>query len=392
MPITTIDLIDQSWNVLDSTSSQVQVYWTKPLKSKKKNNNISSNFCVIWKFSPNQRSNNIITQEIIESELRIEDDLNWFNIANFQIPFIDWIEEDVRVDLYEVWNVDTKIFSWFIYKIEPIRNNRWVINIECRSEKAIFNKRLILSDKSFSWVSIKTILNDVLDDYNTYWDRRTLSCDFDKNITIDIKQGDKYFDVLDELSEQCEANRDIRDWVVLFKQNIWTDYSNGDTYQEIYFNWFYPNTCNISSIKVSWTATQSNIVMVKDRGWNVTIDSTWYVDFVYWVWKLEIRDWDTADKLAKFKQTSNQKQRNYEIDLEQNVILANIWDKLKLVVENTNSFFDINTTVSIIKKNTVYTNASKQVSYTVWEIKVTPQNIENRLFGIQKDIRLLQIG
>jgi len=44
------------------------------------------------------------------------------------------------------------------------------------------------------------------------------------------------------------------------------------------------------------------------------------------------------------------------VTVEQNTILADVGDKVKLIVENTNSFFDIDSDVYVIGKTINYTN------------------------------------
>ena len=90
---------------------------------------------------------NIITQEIIDSRVLIEEDLRDFGVATFTLP-LTTIEEDNYIEIYEINNTDTLIFSWFVYKIQPVRKQFGILNIECRSEKAMMTKRYALKNKS----------------------------------------------------------------------------------------------------------------------------------------------------------------------------------------------------------------------------------------------------
>jgi hypothetical protein len=62
----------------------------------------------------------VLTTEIIDSEVVIEEDIGTFAVARFSMPLID-IEEYNIVEIYEVENTDKRIFRGYVYKIEPVR-------------------------------------------------------------------------------------------------------------------------------------------------------------------------------------------------------------------------------------------------------------------------------
>lgn len=347
---------------------------------------------LLVKIYEHQRINTVITQELIDSKIEIDESLSDFWVAKFTVPMID-IQEDNKIEIYEIWNTDKKIFSWYVYKIQPIWKQFWILNVECRSEKALMNKRLFLQDKTFTWVSVSSFLDSIILDYSApYNEQRTYELDFSSNVTMTVKQWDNYFDVLDEIATQNNANRDIRDWKIYIKQLIWKDYTSWTLYKEINYNWLYPNNSNIKNINVVWTATRNNIIIAEDTNHTKILNTTWYTDRIYWVWKSEYRVWDLTTNSQKLLANNNQNQRTYEIEVEQNALDVNIWDKIKLIVENTNSYFDINSDVIINKKNTLYNNWSKIVKYDIGTINIYPVNIENWLYWIQKSVKLLKLG
>jgi len=329
----------------------------------------------------------VLTTEIIDSEVVIEEDIGTFAVARFSMPLID-IEEYNIVEIYEVENTDKRIFRGYVYKIEPVRQQFWIVNIECRSEKAIMNDRKVLSDKDYIDKDIWFILNDLISDYSTY-ETWTYEADFTKTINLKTNEWDDYFWLLDELAEQCEAQRDILDKKILFKKSIWTDKTSWPWYQEITYNGLFPNNSNISNIKVVGTATRSNIIIGKWQE-DTTHTATDYIDRLYWVAFEKFREGDVVEKTEKQLDKQNKSQRIYEVTVEQNTILADVGDKVKLIVENTNSFFDIDSDVYVIGKTINYTNWSKITNYRVWELDLDVINIENWLYGIQKSVKLLK--
>ncbi|HPC34987.1 MAG TPA: hypothetical protein PLP73_04910, partial [Candidatus Absconditabacterales bacterium] len=333
-------------------------------------------------------------------------------------------------------------FRGYVYKIEPVRNQFGIVNIECRSEKAMMNDRYALKTKSnynvkqlaslpsypdgsptfgvnywvnqsltglyfykgtitppapkegpapdpyYDWgfisfggsgatvwlvdtdtnevsriedgqildegtgtgVDINWLLDDLIDDYsNDYNENWTYDTDFSGNVELNIKQGDVYFDILDELAKQLQASWDIKDKKIIFKRNIGTDRTTGPGYQEISYNGLFPNTANISSIKVVGTATRSNLVLGQDQNNNI-LKAEDYVDRIYSVRLESFRDGNLYNNTTQALARLNKNQRIYEVTVEQNTILADVGDKVKLIVENTNSFFDIDSDVYVIGK------------------------------------------
>lgn len=102
---------------------------------------------VLIKVIEHQFIDTVITQEIIDSEVVIEEDIRDFSIARFSMPLVK-IEEYNIVEIYEIGNTDKRVFRGYVYKIEPVRKQRGIVNIECRSEKAFMNERQVLKTKA----------------------------------------------------------------------------------------------------------------------------------------------------------------------------------------------------------------------------------------------------
>ena len=479
--VTPVNRVWESWietfgsyiNIISDTNTSIvpnssSTSWTK----------------LLIKVYEHERINTVLAQELIDSEVEIDDNLTSFSVAKFSCPLMN-IQEDNKIEIYEIWNTDKRVFVWYIYKVEPVRNQFWILHVECRSERALFEKRLLLKTqwcfnvKSFSalpvypapyeyetlyrvnqnvgwayfyertefpksspvpawwtpvpppppyyvrgytpfvettfavdsatghvyrvenwavtnlwtWtgVMLSNMIADLCSDYQQYWENWTYEMDFDDTIDIQRSKWDTYAAILDQMAEQTDAVRDVKDWKVSFKKILWSDYTSWPWYKEIIYNWLYPNTWNTKSISVIWTATRNNIIMATDVNNNMIINDSWYVDRIYGVMTRQYRSWKLSLNAQKMLQNNNIQQRSYVVEVEQNTLDVNIWDKIKLVVENTNSYFDIDSEVYINWKITKYTNASKMITYSVWEMYVQPINTENWLYGMQKDIKLLKL-
>ena len=75
---------------------------------------------ILMKVYEHPQIQTIKTQELIDFKVQIEEDINGFPIANFTIPSIE-IEEYNMVELYEITNTDTLIFSGYVYRVAPVR-------------------------------------------------------------------------------------------------------------------------------------------------------------------------------------------------------------------------------------------------------------------------------
>ena len=433
---------------------------------------------VLVKVIEHQFIDTVITQEIIDSEVVIENSLTDFGVASFTVPVIS-IEEDNIVEIYEIGNADKRMFRGYVYKVEPVWKQWGLLRVECRSEKAIMNKRRALKTKasfnvrevgslpvrptfpnfwvnywvnqSLTWVyiyldtvfpeppeswptpdpyhnywfvpftdttfvitdwwnvwriedwqllnewtgtgvDISMILNDLIDDYsNQYNENWAFGTDFTQNISLNIKKWDNYFDVLDELAEQTGAVWDIKDKEIIFKRNIGVDKTSWPDYVEINYNWLFPNSSNIANINVIGTATRSNIVLWQDQNWHIIVNDSWYVDRIYGVGKKEFRDGDLWQNTNKFLENANRQQRLYQLQVESNTINADVGDKVKLVVENTNQFYDIDTDAVVLWKTITYTNGSKRVDYNIGELNLYVATVDSRLYGMKKSIKYMQV-
>lgn len=345
---------------------------------------------LLIKVYEHQFDDTIIAQEIIDSQVEIKQELNSFATASFDMPLIK-IEEYNIVEIYEVGNTDKRVFRGYVYKIEPLRRQRGTIKIECRSEKAIMNDRIVLSDKNYVDTDISTIIGDLLWDWNTdYNENWDFNVWITKQINLELKQWDRYYDIFDELCEQNELFWDIVDKKVIFTKSLGIDRTTWSEYQEVLYNGLFPNTANIVNIKLNGTATRKNILIGIGAD-NLKIKKQNFTDRVYWAGIDNFRDWDLEEKTTKKLEQLDKLQRLYEVEVEQNVLNANIWDKVKLVVENTNSYFDIDSEVLVMEKTIRYDNGSKFEIFSLWEFSVELLTIENWLYWVQKDLRLLKI-
>ncbi|MDR3168721.1 MAG: hypothetical protein LBU27_03015 [Candidatus Peribacteria bacterium] len=176
---------------------------------------------LLAKFYANQRSTEVIAQREIISKVEIETSLDDFGVAQLSIPIIDGVEEDSKIEIYEVGqNNDRRVFVGFIYEIKPVWQRRNMMDITARNEKGIMQKRKVLPGYDFKDKSVQEIVSTLLNEYAIYNDHWTSEIRFEKSISLELQQGDTYADIFDEIAEMTESYWDIMDGNVIFAENI----------------------------------------------------------------------------------------------------------------------------------------------------------------------------
>lgn len=340
---------------------------------------------------------NVITQEPIISAVQIVEDLDGFSYATFSMPVIEWIEEDIIVEIYNVELTDTLLFRWFIYQIKPIREQFWIMDVTLRSEKAIFYRRLTDSDVDFSgWQYVAPAIAAFLSLYNdNYWENWTIDCDVPSTawyvIHLETAKWDNYYDIFDEIADQVWAKWRVDNWKVIFRIDFFTDRSTWSLYQEASYDWRYPSNANIKWIELIGTAKRANLIIVNDKDWNTHFEDSGYTGVLYWVAFQKLRTGDLEDKALQLLNKLNKLQRTYQVDLEPNAIKADIGDKIKLRVENTNSLYDFTWDVYVTKKTTTIDKWATQIKYDLWLLNTTVENFDSFVNSIVKRVKLLEI-
>lgn len=343
---------------------------------------------IVAKFYPHLRSWELIDQLVITSEVNIKQEIKAFWEAEFLMPIAPWIKEDCKVELYEAnSNEDRLIFRGFIYEINPVRWQFQTLKIIAREEKALFHKRKALKEYKFINKPISAILTELLQiynaDYNEDWG---FELQKEESLTLEINMGDDYYDIIDEICEQKELFRWINDGTVRIKKHG-KDLTES---QILEFDWYSPNPWNITNIELVGTASGGNVALIEDTNGKKTIDKSQYSGVLTGVVSKQIRKGDDAEKAKQFAKEQARPQRKYQIQVANGSIEAKVWDKIKVEVVNTNSFYDYQWDVIVQTKTITYSNASKIVQYGIWEFLSQAYSPEKWIQEVEKNIKLLR--
>ena len=341
----------------------------------------------------NQFSTSLINVSEEINSVKIKEDLMWFDTMTITIPYLPNLAQMNKIELYEVtMNEDLLIFQWYIYNLSPWLNE---ISIIARSEKALMEKKLVLSDKNYSWQTITSIMNDLLNDWNTaYWETRTFESNITTTITKEFKKKDNLFWVLNELWELLDAVWVCKNNKITFNELIWEDKSLIWTtnFTEAIYNWLDPWENNITDVKYSSLWTVSNIIIGSDSGWDTTVNDTISIWTFGALWESKtFRDWDRANQTNKYLTLKKNEQKTLNIDIQTLTIEPNLWDKIKVRIENINEYINMETAMTVIKRDVDYKNWWKVIKIYLAEKYITMATFENTIKKIMTDVQLLKL-
>lgn len=343
---------------------------------------------IIAKFYPHIWSQKLIDQIVITSEVVIKEEIKGIGEAEFVMPIAPEIKEECKVELYEVnSNEDRLLFRGFVHEINPVWGQFQSLKIIARGEKAIFHKRKTLRKHTFTAQALSSILQKLLEPYNTEFNEDWgFEIQKEETLSLEIAQGDDYYDIFDEICEQKELFWTVVDGTVHFKKHG----EDLRATQILEYDGLSPNPWNITNIELIGTASGGNVVLVEDSKWNLTVDKSQYSGVLTGVVSKQIRKGDDSEKAKQFAKEQARPQRKYKIQVANWSIVANLWDRIKVEVVNTNSFYDYSGEAIVQSKTTSYSNASKVVVYGIQEFLVTSLSAENRVENVEKAIKFLR--
>lgn len=334
------------------------------------------------------REQKVFAQREIVSKITIEEKIDSFWVAKMEIPITPGLDTGVKIELYEVGNKeDQLIFRGIVYEIKPVRQRWDMLEITIRWEESIFQKRKTLRKHTFTALPLSTIIKKLIDPYNSEFNEdRGFEIQKDEILTLEIEQWDDYADIFDEICKQKELFWRVVDGVIFFRKNG----EDLRSTQLLEYDGYSANPGNIIAIELVGTSSGGNVALIEDNKWRITVDKSQYSGVLTGVVSKQIRKGDDSEKAKQFAKEQASPQRKYKIQVANSSIIANLWDRIKVEVVNTNSFYDYSGEAIVQSKTTSYSNASKVVVYGIQEFLVSPFTAENRVENVEKSIKLLR--
>ena len=334
------------------------------------------------------REQKVFAQREIVSKITIEEKIDSFWVAKMEIPITPGLDTGVKIELYEVGNKeDQLIFRGIVYEIKPVRQRWDMLEITVRWEESIFQKRKTLRKHTFTALPLSTIIKKLIDPYNSEFNEDWgFEIQKDEILTLEIEQWDDYADIFDEICKQKEIFWRVVDGVIFFRKNG----EDLRSTQLLEYDGCSANPGNIIAIELVGTSSGGNVALIEDSKWRITVDKSQYSWLLTGVVSKQVRKGDDNEKAKQFAKEQARPQRKYQIQVANSSIIANLWDRIKVEVVNTNSFYDYSGEAIVQSKTTSYSNASKVVVYGIQEFLVSPFTAENRVENVEKSIKLLR--
>lgn len=334
------------------------------------------------------REQKVFAQREIVSKITIEEKIDSFWVAKMEIPITPGLDTGVKIELYEVGNKeDQLIFRGIVYEIKPVRQRWDMLEITIRWEESIFQKRKTLRKHTFTALPLSTIIKKLIDPYNSEFNEDWgFEIQKDEILTLEIEQWDDYADIFDEICKQKEFFWRVVDGVIFFRKNG----EDLRSTQLLEYDGCSADPGNIIAIELVGTSSGGNVALIEDNKWRITVDKSQYSWLLTGVVSKQIRKGDDSEKAKQFAKEQARPQRKYQIQVANSSIIANLWDRIKVEVVNTNSFYDYSGEAIVQSKTTSYSNASKVVVYGIQEFLVSPFTAENRVENVEKSIKLLR--
>lgn len=295
--------------------------------------------------------------------------LSYWETWSWRIATITWAA------FTETWIVWTKDY-------QPVKQ---IAYVHIRATNDLWKSSWGTVSVVWSWagINISLLVQDLIDYYNNnYWTSYSLQVLNDNKTDTTVAVGDNYFSIIDEACQYSWLFWDVQEDVVRIWYLLWTDKTKDNVdFTQIYFDWAFQNSSQIKDIKVKWSTYRTNVLILDN--WTEKKIFNRYNGTLY---KSDIRQkrWGDIDKGSSFLESLDRFARSYMVDLEPNSLDAEIWDKISLKVINTNSFFNIDTSVYVVSKETEY-SWWEVVRYWFQEFQAAPLTSVNRARDVQKN-------
>lgn len=337
---------------------------------------------IILKTYPNTFSSspNLQTEEIYSC--KIKEDIKNFSTAEVKLPVeYSWLSQYTTVELCEIeWFSDIPFFRWYIYSIVVDENE---VSLVLRNEKALLQRKAIVNDVTYSSQTIGSMVNSILTQWNTPYSESWSSSVTASatTYTVSFKQGDNIYQALDTV-----CNLENLQWtslwgVVTVKALLWEDKTTWPNYTEAVYSRNNPWESNISKLTLESTWTLSNIIIgTNGVSKNTQTDAPSIAQFWPLYEYVQFRDWQLATQTTEYLNKQKNDRRVWKMTPNVWELSANVGDKIVLRIEWFAQWFDTESQVNVIAKETTIKNSQKietiQLSDNIIEIDTFTKKIQ----------------
>lgn len=319
----------------------------------------------------------------LESRLKLND----ISSASFEVSNLHKennylnFKEFNEVNIYKVEdNKEKIIFEWVIRSVEA---DLYKTKVTLNDKLYLLKNKILYIDKTYNNVSIKSVLQDILDSINSRNNTRiTLESDILNQVTKNYKKWQTFFDILTDLSLDW-YEFEIKNNVLRFLNSIWKNKSSGSEFVEFSYDIMFPWSRTIDTAKLEYDSDNIAWAIISKNNWealdNISINDFWRQE-KYFI------SWDKNTLLSERKESI----RELEITpLTYDFFVANLWDIVKVSINAWNDIMQFDTTLKVIEKDFKSWELNKvKIKLSKWKIKTlnlleTIQDLKNRTKNLE---------
>ena len=326
-------------------------------------------------------------------DIEIKEDISWTSFMQLSLSNKQTgIKRGQKIQFFEIkdWQ-DVGLFEGYIDELSP-----WLdlLEITAKDFKDLMQKKLTTQSYNFVSKTLQEIVESIVSDWNsTYSENWTVNSNFTLTISKDIKQGDNFYDIFNELSETFLWAWTVKWNEIFFSEIIWEDKTSWSSFTEIIYNKNEPVENNLSDIKVVNYGTISNIIYWTD--WtNVSVKTNPISIANFWPLSeyRNFREGNLSDDTQKYLDIKSEEQLIYDISPDVNAIDVDLWDKIKLRIENVSEYLDIEWDVIVNTKETTFEWNTKIIKVWLSKIYVTKDEFTKKINDTKKTINILKLS
>lgn len=329
-----------------------------------------------------------VTIEDFEN-LQLQEDLTSFSSWSCLTSIIDWIQKNDIIKIIEVWETDVIIFDWYIDTLEV-----WIekLSLTFKDYKSLFQNKKILNNKTFTNQTPKQIIDNLIWDYNSKWDTWSCVSSITSTLTKEYKIWDNYYDIINEICDFLQIQWIIKNNIIYVQDFVWLDRTSWSNFFEFIYNGTDIAENNIINISKKTTPIY-NIIIWIDSNNNKTIkeDSTSITNNWPIANSINIRIWSLEEITQSFLDFYKTEKSYFEIESSLLEINLNIWDKVKVRIEEAGSYLNFEWNAFIIWKETTFENNSKFIKYNISTNNIKIKSFIQRMRDIDSQINFFAI-
>lgn len=295
---------------------------------------------------------------------RVEYDVNAYDVATFTIPAsVQGVTQFKKVELIRAENgSEETVFSGFVYSCTYSKDT---IEVTCRGEKALLEKKLVLNDLTYTAQPASDVLAGLLAQWNSaYGDVFTADSSISTPVTKEFKRGDSLYGAIEELAGLVGAVWDCRNGSVRMATSLGTDRTvPGEGYAEVSFDGLDPYACTAQEVTAETYDTATNVLIATDGNTKSTLtDANSRAAFGPLGEYKQFRAGSLTTQAQQYLDSKKTEQRIVRAKVANALGYVDAGDTVRLSIRNVNAYMDIEAAVIVNQKTLSIENGTEVVT------------------------------